>query len=229
MNCTEFRSAIEAAVERRESPSAAISAHLNDCRDEACQACWDDAQFLDRAIAGWRRMSASIDVADVIVEHYKSDGRRESPRPTATVARPDNGAVSAQSSAVRRAIAAVVATALVLAVVFWLPADQGEPGRVAVRNGAPRPTEQRPLMTDSRPAPDVAVDPGAAYVAYAQSAAQIVTDAVVLTLGDSDQMEDARIAPGDIGWDAPWPQMGEAMDSALDDWLEAIPVDAPPS
>jgi hypothetical protein len=227
MNCTAFRTAIEAAVERRESLSPSIAAHLDDCRDVTCRACWNDAEILDRAIADWRRMCASIEVADAVVARCQSDDGPWDRLHSATVAPTRNAAIPA--FAVGRAIAALVATVLVLTFAFWLPSDQGSPGRVAVRNGAPRPTEEQPLMTDFRPAQDVAGDPGAAYVAYAQSAAQIVTDAVVLTLGDSDEMEDARIAPGDIGWDAPWPQMGEAMDSALDEWLEAIPVDAPPS
>ncbi|MBL8851495.1 MAG: hypothetical protein JNG89_17560 [Planctomycetaceae bacterium] len=220
MNCTEFRAGIDAAVERRESPAAGLAAHLEQCSDAACRACWDDAQFLDPLIARWRRVSASIDVSDDVVNRCTPDIRRKEPRPAAT---------AATSTAVGRAMAALVATALVLAVVFWLPSNAVAPGRVAVRNGAPRPPAERTMLADSSPGQEVGGDSGAAYVGYAQSAAQIMTDAVVLTLGDSNEMEDAKIAPGDIRWGAPWPQVGETMDSVLEEWFEGIPVEAPPS
>ena len=217
MNCNEFRNAVEAAIERREAPARELAAHAQQCRDEACQSCWDDAVLLDRVIADWRRVATSINVAETVARRCRNDMRDE----TVTVARTGNQAAptAVPIFMVGRALAALVATALVLTVVFWLPSTQVPNDRVAIRNGAPRPAN----------APERTGDAGAAYVAYAQSAAQIMTDAVVLTLGDSDEMEDATIAPGDIRWDAPWPQVGETMDSVLDEWLEAIPVDAPPS
>ena len=76
--------------------------------------------------------------------------------------------------------------------------------------------------------PDPAGDAGLAYVTYAQNAAQIVTDAVVLTLGGADQMEDPKVEPIGIGWDAEWPPLGE-VHAALDDLMESLPADPPPS
>jgi hypothetical protein len=80
-----------------------------------------------------------------------------------------------------------------------------------------------------RPPRDAAGSAGEAYLAYAQNAAQVVTDAVVLTLGDRNEMEDSTIAPIGLGWEPSWPVMGAETDAALDDLLESLPSGTPQS
>jgi hypothetical protein len=238
MNCTAFRTELDAAVEERKAPPPDLAAHLDNCRDPACHDRWDDVVLLEGAIARWRELAPSIDVANAVVAQLQSSaGRIDGIRPQVAVLRSSRASQSAGSVSRRTTFAplAVIlaAGALVLIVVLGLHPTGDAHDRFAVRHGGSSrvsdPKEIRTSPDGARPEMDVAANPGAAYVAYAQSATQIVTDAVVLTLGDREQMEDSRITPSEIGWDSPWPGMGEAMDSAVNEWLEAIPVEAPPS
>lgn len=109
----------------------------------------------------------------------------------------------------RRFAAVAVAAAVLIGLLVIRPVDRRQ-SDAAIAGGA------------------TAGDARLAYVSYAQDAAQIVTDAVVLTLGDSSEMEDPRIAPPRIGWEGTWTTIGEGMDAALQDLWVAPPADAPP-
>jgi hypothetical protein len=210
MNCIEFRAAIASAVEKREPLPPETAAHLDSCQDSRCQSEWDEALLLDRAITSWRSARPKIDVADAVVSAWRS-GEREVVRPISTVA----GTVrrSAPQSRSARAVAAIAAAAIaLLAVVLLTPG----PDRPLAKQ------EHRPERHDP------ARDAGLAYVTYAQSAAQIVTDAVVLTLGGEEQMDDPKVAPIGIPWEADWSPLGGEVHAALDDLIESLPAEHQP-
>lgn len=206
MNCTAFRSAIESAIENRQPLRSGIAAHLGDCTDAACRRAWNDAVLLDRAIDAWRATHPSVDVVDAVLsgcEMNLHDAVRSAHAPAA-----------ASRPAAARAAIAVAAAALALLVLLLLP------------SGA-----DRPVAVQSLPAPeprDPARDASLTYVTYAQNAAQIVTDAVVLTLGGSEQMERSTVTTPGLGWETGWPPLGE-VHAALDDLLESLPDDPPQS
>jgi len=213
MNCTTFRAAISAAVDSRKLPAPHTAAHLDECSDVVCRAAWDDAHLLDRAIAGWRTTRPEIDVAAAVVSAWRT-AQRDAVRPSAVDFGRGMGSATRSRPAATSAVAVIAAVAIaLLAIGVWSPG----PGRpIASRRPA------------SLAAHNPAGEPELACVTYAQNAAQMVTDAVVLTLGGGEQLEDPQVSPIGIGWEADWPPLGE-VHAALDDLLESLPANPPPS
>jgi hypothetical protein len=210
MNCTAFRAAIAAAIENRKALQQEVAAHIEQCHDPRCRADWDEALLLQRAIASWLRNQPQIDVAAAVVAAWRA-GERE-PSFDATL-RTDRRPVQRSRSTAARAMVAISAAAIAALAVLLL---SSEPDRMVVHRD------------QAAPLPDPGPDAGLAYVTYAQNAAQIVTDAVVLTLGGAEQMEDPKVAPIGIGWETDWPPLGE-VHAALDDLIESLPSEPPPS
>lgn len=213
MNCTAFKSAINSAIDNRESPRPAIAEHLVDCRDDACRQTWNDAVLLDRAIASWRTTRPTVDVVEAVLSGCQT-ADRDAPLLVSSRLRSARAPATVAGSAAARA--ATAAAALAVLALLLLPLPSGGDRPVAV---------QPPPSAESR---DPAGDAGLTCVAYAQSAAHIVTDAVVLTLGGSEQVEDSTVTPPGIGWEADWPPLGE-VHAALDDLLESLPAEPPQS
>jgi hypothetical protein len=208
MNCTAFRAALAAAIENREAPQPQVAAHLDACDDPHCQAEWDEAVLLQRAIGSWLGTQSKIDVADAVVSAWRA-GEREIAPSSAAVRSP----VPRSRARAARAMVAISAAAVALVAVMLLS------------SGPDRPVAHREEPNLPR---DPAGDAGLAYVTYAQNATQIVTDAVVLTLGGAEQMEDPKVEPIGIGWETEWPPLGE-VHAALDDLMESLPAEPPPS
>ena len=176
MNCTEFRAAIAAALEDREALPLEIAAHLDQCADSGCRTDWDDAVLLQRAIGSWLSIQPKIDVSDAVVSEWRSGQNDSAPALAATV-RIDRSPERRSRSTAAGIVVAVSAAAVALVAVLL---NSSGPDRPVAERGKP----------DLRPAPHG--DAGLAYVTYAQNAAQIVTDAVVLTLGGADGTEVAH-------------------------------------
>lgn len=241
MNCNDFRAAITDAIERRSPPTAETAAHLDTCRDPACRACWDDARLLERAIARWRTWVAAeqTEIADRIVSACQTDVPEAAQGRELTVVmastRRGSPVSSLQPAVNRRGLAALSVAALVLvALVALRPSDSELPQRTVARNEpgrAPAVSRDRNAPIPSNDSRSVATtgDPGLAYVSYAQNAVQFVTDAVVMTVGDSSEMEDPKLSPPQLGWDSAWPPIEEGMQNALHGLLESLPAEAPHS
>lgn len=212
MNCTAFRTAITAALEDRQALPPEIGAHLDTCHDPHCQADWDEAVLLQRAIGSWLSSQPKIDVADAVVSAWRSGQDVAVPVFAATV-RIDRSPERRSRSTAAGVMVAISAAAVALVAVLL---NSSGPDRPVAHRDKPS-LHQEP-----------AGDAGLAYVTYAQNAAQIVTDAVVLTLGGAEQMEDPKVEPIPIGWETDWPPLGE-VHAALDDLMESLPPDPPPS
>lgn len=212
MNCTDFRSAINDALDSRRPLRTDAAAHLGECRDAACRQAWDDALLLERAIDSWRSARPAVDVVQAVL----SGCRLRDPAVRPGVARLPTGSVPAarpESASQRAATAVAVAAAALLVLLLLLPAGADRPASAPLS-----------VAASHRPATDISLT----YVTYAQNAAQIVTDAVVLTLGGSEQMEASRVTPPGIGWEADWPPLGD-VHAALDDLLQSLPAEPPQS
>lgn len=212
MNCTEFRAAIAAAMEDREALPPEIAVHLDQCAASDCRTDWDEAVLLQRAIGSWLSIHPKIDVTDAVVSAWRSEQNDPAPALAATV-RIDRRPERRSRSTTAGVMVAISAAAVALVAV--LLNSSGPDRRVADRG--------KPVLRH-----EPHVDAGLAYVTYAQNAAQIVTDAVVLTLGGAEQMEDPKVEPIPIGWEADWPPLGE-VHAALDDLMESLPPEPPPS
>jgi hypothetical protein len=212
MNCTEFRAAIAAAMDDREALPLEIAVHLDQCADSGCRTDWDEAVLLQRAIGSWLSIQPKIDVSDAVVSEWRSEQNDSAPAFAATVRidrRPERRSRSTTAGVM---VAISAATVALVAVLL----NSSGPSRPVADRGK-RVLHQEPHG-----------DAGLAYVTYAQNAAQIVTDAVVLTLGGAEQMEDPKVEPIPIGWEADWPPLGE-VHAALDDLMESLPPEPPPS
>ena len=212
MNCIEFRAAIAAAMEEREALPPEIAAHLDQCADSDCRTDWDEAVLLQRAIGSWLSTQPQIDVSDAVVSEWRSEQKDSAPA-LATTVRIDRSSKRQSRPAAAGIVVAVSAAAVALVAVLL---NSSGPGRPVADRGKP--------VLHREPHGDA----GLAYVTYAQNAAQIVTDAVVLTLGGAEQMEDPKVEPIPIGWEADWPPLGE-VHAALDDLMESLPPEPPPS
>jgi hypothetical protein len=88
------------------------------------------------------------------------------------------------------------------------------------------PVQDAPLIAMAEtPTPDQAMqDVGMAYVGAAQSATRFVTDFVMLTLGDGEDIEDPSV---DRAWIEKWGEqlqpVGKGVDEAVDGLLESFP------
>lgn len=211
MNCTDFRAAIDSAVAGRRPLRPEDAAHLVNCRHDACQQAWSDAVLLDRAIASWLASRPTVDVVQNVLNGCPSMDC-DPVRPVAS----GNISVRAEARDSRPGTARVATAVAVLALLALVLLPSGSDRPLAVRP---------PPVAGPR---DPARDASLTYVTYAQNAAQIVTDAVVLTLGGSEQMEESTVTPPRIGWEADWPPLGD-VHAALDDLLESLPDDPPKS
>lgn len=223
MNCIEFRATIAAAVENRTLPPLDVARHLDDCCESECRACWEDALLLDRAIRDWRRARPASDVVNLVVSRFRSPERADGSDSLNRVS--GNGRPMRESR--MRPIAALVAAAVVLLAALPLLRNTSETmNATAVRRPATdpdRPVTPGPGAVASEPVPELA------YVGYAQNAAQVVTDAVVLTLGNREEMEDSTLAAPGFGWAPTWLPADDDVDSAIDSLLESLPASAPRS
>lgn len=227
MNCTEFQTAVATAVECRRRPGSGVAAHLDHCRNVDCRACWDDALLLDRAIQQWRRSQPAIDIADSVVTQCQLRAAAIA-QPVSATASPALRSASATPRRWTAAMAAVAAMLLAAVLLFSPPGDSATT-RLALREDAGRVDRHTTAVEEMPTVPDAKPVAGLTYVAYAQNAAQVVTDAVVLTLGNRDEMENPTISPPGFGWEPSWPPISDDMDAALEDILESLPSDAPPS
>lgn len=223
MNCIEFRATIAAAVENRTLPPLDIARHLDDCCEADCRASWEDALLLDRAIRDWRRARPASDIVDSVVSRFQS--------PAGAAGHDSLNRVSGNGRPMResrmRPIAALVAAAVVLLAALPLLRTTSETMNVsAVRNQKIDPDS--PTARDLGAAANEPV-PELAYVGYAQNAAQVVTDAVVLTLGNREEMEDSTLAAPGFGWEPTWLPADDDVDSAIDDLLGSLPANVPRS
>jgi hypothetical protein len=236
MNCTEFKTALELR-QPAESLTPEISGHLDACRDPQCRQIWDDARLLDPAIAAWRRHAPRANRSDAVVARWRQErqphvqGRTVSlngHQPGWSTHRSGSSAAKPASRAPWLALASVVGLFVAVAVLSTGPAsmDNFVDHRPGHRHHDPLLDEGAPLIAMAEtPAPEQAMqDVGMTYVGVAQSATRIVTDFVMLTLGDSDEIEDPSV---DRAWLEQWGQqlepVGDGVDEAVDGLLESFP------
>lgn len=236
MNCTDFRSWIEKAVESRETiDGARASNHLRECSDPACRSLLESTVRLNSAIDAWQATTPRVDVSGPVVARFVEEREREvaasNGRPSVRVDR-QNHSVTGGGDQSRLRWAAIVA-ALVLGVSLFAVWSRGPTGG----NEIAGPSSERGESVVSDPpapgapevAPDAPRDVGDSYVNIARSATSTVTDLVVLTFGgDVEEIEDP--SPG-AEWVDDWQErigpMGGDVGDALDRFFDTIPESAP--
>jgi|GEM_PF-4996056 len=67
MNCNEFQSRLDLAVEERRSPEESVQSHGAGCPNPECQLAWADFRLLEAALSAWKRPVATIDFVDRIL------------------------------------------------------------------------------------------------------------------------------------------------------------------
>jgi hypothetical protein len=66
MNCIEFETAAERAVETRQPASAMMLEHQSTCSD--CRQAWERQRQLDGVIAAWKSVRSRVDLADAVLD-----------------------------------------------------------------------------------------------------------------------------------------------------------------
>jgi hypothetical protein len=234
MNCTEFRTALELR-QPAESVTPEICGHLDACRDPQCRQVWDDAQLLEPAIAAWRRHTPRADCTDAVVARWRQERQPYVQSRTVSLNGRQPGWSSHQSgnpvkSAGRSpwlALASVVGLFAAVAVLSTGPGrmDHFVDHRPGHRAHDPLLDEGAPLIAMTETAPEQAMqDVGLTYVGAAQSATRFVTDFVMLTLGDGEDIEDPSV---DRAWLEQWGEqlqpVGKGVNEAVDGLLESFP------
>lgn len=231
MNCTEFRTALELRLSS-ESATPELGSHRDACRDPQCRQAWDDAQLLNPAIAAWRRLAPRADCTNAVVSRWRQERQPHVQAGSVSLnghpSRNGSHALHAGGRSSWPAVASVVGLFAAVAVLCTGPGRMDHfvdhrPGQDA---RGPLVEEAAPLIAMSEPpAPAQAMqDVGMTYVGVAQSATRIVTDFVMLTLGDSENIEDPSV---DRAWIEQWGEqlqpVGEGVDEAVDGLLESFP------
>ena len=232
MNCTEFRQSLELPSAASRSAAAA---HLQSCQDAECQQAWTEAEWLDLAIAAWKGSTPRVDCGDRVVAQWKADRSAtvsarpaSAVRPVGSATRGGGGPAPAGSSWI------VLASALAVLAAVALIGSSGTQQRdvIADRDAgsavdvhAPDvPATVGPVIAESTPPDQGMQDVSLAYIGVAQNATRFMTDVVMLTFGDSEEIEDPSI---DQEWIDQWGEqlqpVGEGVDNAVDGILKSFP------
>ena len=235
MNCTEFRTALELR-QPAESVTPEISRHLDACHDPQCRQLWDDVLLLDPAIAVWRKLAPRANCTETVVARWRQERQPRVQNGNVSLNgqhvwsthRSGNPVVKPASRAPWLALASVVGLFAAVTALSTGPSrmDNFVDHRPGHHHHDPLLDEGAPLIAMAEtPAPEQAMqDVGMTYVGAAQSATRFVTDFVMLTLGDSDEIEDPSV---DRAWIEQWGEqlepVGEGVDEAVDGLLESFP------
>jgi hypothetical protein len=244
MNCTEFKTRLASAVERRQPlDSAAADDHWRRCNDAACRRQWQAALLLEQGIAAWRRLPPAINVTDGVVTEWRAGLETCSPphvSPTGAGHVANGRApIGARSRAATRstnsagAWSAIVVAAVLcvgtLALVSFVPNNSAPvahtaPGPLPAGDGLAAGAGEFAVAA-SDPALE---DMGRSYVGLMQNATFAVTDVVVLTLGGSEQIEEPTPA---AHWVHRWrDELGpvrDDVDDAVEKFLKTFPDSFP--
>ena len=205
--CTEFQRLLEAAVESRRTPEAALQAHAASC--EHCRSLWEQYLLIDEALPEWITAVPDPDLADSVLARLAFENREQTAAPVEIAAAlstknvPDAIRVRGARAVDRRRLlvaATVLAAAAVVAAVLLplIPANRADvaraPGasrRAPDQSAMPEPghpsADKQPLAAGHRrPETEGAEltlavrDAGAAYLGLANDAAEALTQGAVL-------------------------------------------------
>lgn len=235
MNCTEFRTALELRLPAA-SLTPEVSGHLHACRDPHCRQLWDDAQLLEPALAAWLKHAPRADCTDAVVARWRQERQPYAQSGSASLnghashwpSRKHGPSVKPAGRSPWLVLACVVGLFAAAIALSTGPArmDHFVDNRPGHRAHDPAQDAGAPQLAMAQPvAPEQAMqDAGMTYVGAAQSATRIVTDFVVLTLGDSDDIEDPSL---DRAWIDQWGEqlqpVGKEVNDAVDGLLESFP------
>jgi hypothetical protein len=255
MSCTEFESALCAAVEDRHA------GHVEQLREHAagcvhCHALWEQFAILEQAIPAWSTRQPQVQLADAVLARLgdQRTAREMQPVGVAPAAAPQ----PARSRRRLAAAAAVAVSACALVIAFW-PASPavdlpGEGSQIA--DTAPAATdEQKPaqaepaanaieldkVATNDQPSSDqpsaaeigkLVREASAAYMVLAEGAADAVVHTPILlprtdlvASDHDDESDDARAESWIDGWGEQLQPIGKDVGNAIDFLLDAVPLD----
>jgi len=248
--CTEFERRLEAAIEERRLPEAALREHAAGC--ERCRAAWEQYALLDDAIAAWRAGVPDVDLADAILSRLAFDSQTTAPAPLAAQNLP---AAPSRRRARWVAVASASAAALFAALLLSPLARVNDAPEVArdqpvlpsaapVIPSTPDPAEPSAPVVAVRPAVDendddaeltlLVRDAGSAYLGLANGAAEAVAQgavllpAVALVSGDGATADEAPASWVDQ-FRRDLTPIGRNIENALEFLLDAVPAEPPPA
>jgi len=244
--CTEFDRRLEAAIEERRLPEAALREHAAGC--ERCRAAWEQYALLDEAITAWRAGVPDVDLTDSVLSRLAFDSQTTAP--AATVA-----AVHSRRRARWIAVASASAAALLVALLLSPLARVNDAPEVAgnqpvlpatgpANSSTPEAAEPLAPVVAVRPAVDendddteltlLVRDAGSAYLGLANGAAEAVAQgamllpAVALVSGDGVTVDEAPASWVDQ-FRRDLTPIGRNIENALEFLFDAVPAEPPPA
>jgi hypothetical protein len=244
MNCSDFQSQLEQAIEMHgpaSSEKTVLARHFESCHQQHCRRLWEQTELLARALRDWQVETTDINLTHRVIEqlHVLEAAERvrdAAPRlePRYALVHVPPSATSAGASPPGNGVWVSLATlAAALLLVLSILTLSGPATRQQVATSTEPPTNNLvagdPSPPADQPAASVAGTPGGRTRSYSSmplSATQFLTDAVVLVVPADLSDPDEEPTPADVWADRlgkRWEPIGRELSSALEALLDAVP------
>ncbi|HWL09511.1 MAG TPA: hypothetical protein VNQ76_13970, partial [Planctomicrobium sp.] len=195
MNCLEFQTRLEQAVEERSPPTEELRLHASACRNAECRDAWSEFVLLDSAIKewairDWKKTTHQVDFVDQILSRSIPQNRHLTKR------QPERSFLYKQKGAIGGSVA-VVAMMLLL---VW--------GTI------PRTT---PVATSSPSEIDGYQELGTLYISWVEGASAGVTGSVTSMLTPAtSRTTDDTVQTDSTSWLQHWGEQLRPLEEELD-------------
>ncbi len=231
MNCNQFLSELDAAVEHRQRLSETdihLADHAGSCQQADCATRWTDAEFLEEVIPVWRDAVPPVELTDRVLAALRPQRGPQSIVSVRGSSRtPQPAHVDHQSSGGLMAVVTAAAACLLVGTLLSLGSLNGTQtaGKVSATS---HPLSSLPARVVQTQTTTTAAPQRRSYVAFAQNATEVVTDTLVLVvpagLSNADDEDDPSHTSAWVDtWERRLEPLGRELSSALHAVLEVVP------
>lgn len=213
MNCTEFRTELEAALLTRQDVSSDVAEHGATCSHAECHQLWLDHVLLAPAIQAWQARESML-----VVPQFRSVEPNPVVSPGRTEARP------AASPPLRWGAVVLAGIALLsLISVFSVPQSR-KSAAIARKGGTPAAGHEQ--IADGSDGDAAIRELGETYVHWLQNSTGQITETVDYVLvNDSDSGMPTESPEWIKSLEQTWQPVGESLRETFGDLLPSTPVD----
>ncbi len=244
MNCTEFESSIQHAIESRQKVDIEpYRQHVGTC--SSCRNIWEQYAILETAIAPWASRLPEADLVDRIVSAHIDSPSSDKTFPVDCLATTPNASTAAATEVAVRfahvdsapsrsnahrtaAIAVTVLAMLCMTSIFLFPHDLPNASNNTVAIESANREGEAVRFEDSTELVSLATEAGTAYVSLAQNAASAfsgVSDLLARPSIPAVQPTDSEVPPSESSppWQNRFEPISRDLGRAMNYLLQAVP------